>query len=146
MGMKPMAMRNRTHWMDRRGNWCRHCSKGYSKVHPIALWNSKWKLKRESVSWIRREKWNTLFPSGFLNLELDSVFYQTEVVQSIKIGEVGRKIKHFLRRLVNQPKSPPNPSTFSLSSSSHLAIQQELCQEKLIFQVGKFVSERGGIF
>ena len=82
----------------------------------------------------------------FLKLELDSVFYQTEVVQSIKIGEVGRKIKHFLRRLVNQPKSPPNPSTFSLLSSSHLAIQQELCQEKLIFQVGKFVSERGGIF
>ena len=54
-------------------------------------WNSKWKLKRESVSWIWREKWNTLFPSGFLNLELDSVFYQTEVVQSIKIGKVGGK-------------------------------------------------------
>ena len=29
-------------------------------------------------------------------------------------------------------------------SSSHLAIQQELCQEKQFFQVGKFVSGRGG--
>ena len=27
----------------------------------------------------------------FLKLELDSVFYQTEVLQSIKIGEVGGK-------------------------------------------------------
>ena len=48
MGMKPMAMRNRTYWMDRRGYWCCHCSKGYSKVHPIALNgipNESWKGK-----------------------------------------------------------------------------------------------------
>ena len=45
---------------------------------------------------------------------------------------------------------PTNPSTFSLvivhgPSSSHLAIQQELCQEKQFFQVGKFVSVGGGV-
>ena len=37
MGMKPMAMRNRTSWMDGMGYWCRHYFKGCSKVHPIAL-------------------------------------------------------------------------------------------------------------
>ena len=35
--MKPMAMRNRTSWVDGMGYWCRHYFKGCSKVHPIAL-------------------------------------------------------------------------------------------------------------
>ena len=79
------------------------------------------------------------------------VWFHCNTVTALNIFKTtGLSAKHFLRRLVNQPKSPPNPnpnpSTFSLSSSSHLAIQQELCQEKLIFQVGKFVSERGGFF
>ena len=73
------------------------------------------------------------------------VWFHCNTVTALNIFKTtGLSAKHFLRRLVNQPKSPPNPSTFSLLSSSHLAIQQELCQEKLIFQVGKFVCGRGG--
>ena len=99
---------------------------------------------------------------GRLNciLELEciigSVLHCNTVTALNILKTTGLSAKHFLRQLVNHftqslpPPTPnPNPSTFSLSivhgpSSSHLAFQQELCREKLIFQVGKFVCGRGG--